>query len=85
MDTDKASGEETESEHNGDMDDDDGGGDDDGSYQDECHLCKGGGQVVCCDYCPKAFHLACVSLKVSRTGAAASSSLPKERSGGVPQ
>lgn len=34
------------------------------SYEDQCHMCKGGGEVVCCDYCPKAYHLACVNLKV---------------------
>lgn len=30
--------------------------------EDECFLCKDGGELLCCDSCPLAFHLACIGL-----------------------
>ena len=37
-------------------DDDDG----DADVPSECHYCKRGGSLLCCDGCPKAFHLKCL-------------------------
>ncbi|KAJ8599245.1 hypothetical protein CTAYLR_006223 [Chrysophaeum taylorii] len=34
---------------------------DDGNA-DECHVCSRGGELLCCDSCPRAFHLDCVGL-----------------------
>mmetsp|Transcript_17618 Transcript_17618/g.55108 ORF Transcript_17618/g.55108 Transcript_17618/m.55108 type:complete len:398 (+) Transcript_17618:35-1228(+) len=34
---------------------------DDGNA-DECHVCKKGGELLCCDHCPRAFHLYCCDL-----------------------
>lgn len=30
---------------------------------DECAMCGESGEVLCCDYCPKVYHLKCVGLK----------------------
>lgn len=36
--------------------------------EDECHVCKDTGEVICCDTCPKVFHLACLGLKETPDG-----------------
>lgn len=30
-----------------------------GEHDDDCYICYNGGELVCCDFCPKAFHCAC--------------------------
>jgi len=40
---------------------------DDGNA-DHCFACKGGGELLCCDACEKAFHLACVNLQEVPSG-----------------
>lgn len=34
----------------------------------ECGICKDIGELVLCDYCPKAYHAKCVGLKVRIRG-----------------
>lgn len=37
--------------------------DEDSNNDDECGICKEVGDVICCDTCPKVYHLACLKLK----------------------
>ena len=30
-----------------------------GDHDDDCYICQDGGELVCCDYCSKAFHMQC--------------------------
>ena len=66
-DEDDAEEEEEEEEE----EDDEASGQDEDSYQDQdagsdgehtdyCNLCKDGGELLCCDTCPLAFHLKCL-------------------------
>ena len=34
--------------------------DSDGEHADFCHTCKDGGELLCCDICPLAYHLKCL-------------------------
>lgn len=34
--------------------------DSEGEHADYCHTCKDGGELLCCDFCPKAYHLKCL-------------------------
>lgn len=40
----------------------DAGGDDDGNV-DYCHLCDDAGDLVCCDRCPRSYHLSCLKVR----------------------
>ena len=41
------------------------GGDRDGHF-DDCEACGMGGDLVCCDYCPRAFHGRCLGTEASK-------------------
>ena len=34
--------------------------DSEGEHADFCHTCKDGGELLCCDNCPLAFHMTCL-------------------------
>ena len=38
-----------------------GGGDSEGEHADFCYTCKDGGELLCCDFCPLAYHLGCLT------------------------
>jgi len=61
--------EEEDEEEEEEEEDDEVSGQDEDSYQDAgsdgehtdyCYLCKDGGELLCCDTCPLAFHLRCL-------------------------
>ena len=31
----------------------------DGEHDDDCYICVNGGDLICCDFCEKVFHMAC--------------------------
>jgi hypothetical protein len=33
--------------------------------KDRCSLCRKGGDLLCCDRCPRVYHLKCLKLKPS--------------------
>ena len=37
-------------------------------HEDVCGLCGKDGELLCCDGCPAAFHLACVGLDAAPAG-----------------
>jgi hypothetical protein len=37
---------------------------DEAPNEDECSKCARPGELVCCDYCPRSYHLECAGLKV---------------------
>ena len=36
------------------------GMDSEGEHADFCYICKDGGELLCCDICPLAYHLGCL-------------------------
>ena len=38
-------------------------------HDDRCLLCRGGGELLCCNACPCAFHHACLGLPARPLGA----------------
>uniref|UniRef100_A0A2P2HYB3 Bromodomain adjacent to zinc finger domain protein 1A n=1 Tax=Hirondellea gigas TaxID=1518452 RepID=A0A2P2HYB3_9CRUS len=55
--------EEEELEEEEDDDEEEEGNDVEGYEDDFCVLCNTGGSLICCDNCPRSYHLGCVSLK----------------------
>ena len=49
-----------------DLDQEAGPGDSEGEHADYCHTCKDGGELLCCDSCPLAFHLGCLTPPMER-------------------
>lgn len=37
------------------------GMDSEGEHADFCYVCKDGGELLCCDICPLAYHLNCLT------------------------
>ena len=35
--------------------------DSDGEHANHCHICKDSGELLCCDFCPLAYHLGCLT------------------------
>ena len=33
--------------------------------RDHCSICRKGGELLCCDHCPKSFHTKCLKIKPS--------------------
>ena len=36
-----------------------------------CHVCRGTGDVVCCDECPRVFHMHCIAPRMTEAEEAA--------------
>lgn len=34
------------------------------SWDDECWVCKDGGELICCDGCPKVYHVCCIQRSI---------------------
>lgn len=51
---DESMDDEEQDEESGDQEDSDG------EHADYCHICQDGGELLCCDKCPKAYHLQCL-------------------------
>lgn len=37
-------------------------------HEDWCHLCKVGGELVMCNWCPRTYHIGCAGLSAIPTG-----------------
>ena len=37
----------------------------DDPHMEFCHVCKDGGELLCCDSCPSAYHIFCLSPPVA--------------------
>ena len=64
--SDESSEEESAATSDDDSDDDEQEPSDE--WDDRCHVCGKGGNLICCDGCPLSFHLRCVKLRVRDDG-----------------
>jgi len=56
------SGEDEEKEEEKEQGDDE----DDSDHEDQCHVCGEDGELICCDQCPKVYHLDCHEPPIRR-------------------
>ena len=59
---DEESGEEDEKEEDKEQGDDE----DDTDHESQCHVCGEDGELICCDQCPKVYHLDCHEPPIRR-------------------